>query len=74
MNNYIKYIVLFLMTWSFNVQANPNIKFKTGILIDYHTDKILYELEPDMSIYPASMTKIMTAIMSFDLLKSKKLS
>ena len=74
MKNYIKYIFLFLVTWSVNVQANPNIKFKTGILMDYRTDKVLYELEPDMSIYPASMTKIMTAIIAFDLLKSKKLS
>ena len=74
MNNYLKYIFLLLITWSINAHANPNINLKTGILIDFHTDKILYELEPDMSIYPASMTKIMTAIIAFDLLKSKKLS
>ena len=29
-----------------------------------------YEKEPDRSIYPASMTKIMTAIIAFDLIKS----
>ena len=74
MNNYIKYIFILFITWSLNVSADPKINIKTGILIDYHTDKILYELEPDMSIYPASMTKIMTAIIAFDLLKSKKLS
>ena len=74
MNNFIKYIFLFLITWSSSVQTAPNIDIKTGILIDYHTDKVLYELEPDMSIYPASMTKIMTAIVAFDLLKSKKIS
>jgi len=74
MNNFIKYIFLFLITWSSSVQTTPNIDIKTGILMDYHTDKVLYELEPDMSIYPASMTKIMTAIVAFDLLKSKKIS
>ena len=74
MNNFIKYIFLFLITWSSSVQTAPNIDIKTGILMDYHTDKVLYELEPDMSIYPASMTKIMTAIVAFDLLKSKKIS
>jgi len=74
MNNFIKYFFLFLITWSSSVQTAPNIDIKTGILIDYHTDKVLYELEPDMSIYPASMTKIMTAIVAFDLLKSKKIS
>ncbi len=54
--------------------ANPNIKARTGILIDYHSDEILYELDPDSQIYPASMTKIMTAIVAFDLLKKNKLS
>ena len=73
MNNFIKYIFVLLTIWSFSAQANPKINIKTGILIDYHTDKVLYELEPDMSIYPASMTKIMTAIIAFDLLKSNKL-
>ena len=56
-----------------NSWASPKIDIKTGILIDYHSDKILYELEPDMSIYPASMTKIMTAIIAFDLLKQGKI-
>ena len=74
MNNYIKSIFVFFLTWTISVQAAPNIKIKTGILLDYHTGKILYELEPDMSIYPASMTKIMTAIVAFDLLKTNKLS
>jgi D-alanyl-D-alanine carboxypeptidase (penicillin-binding protein 5/6) len=73
MINCIKYIFVFFITCFSFAQASPDIKIKTGILIDYHTNKILYELEPDMSIYPASMTKIMTAIIAFDLLKSKKL-
>ncbi len=54
--------------------ANPNIQARTGILVDYHSDEILYELDPDSQIYPASMTKIMTAIVAFDLLKKNKLS
>ena len=36
--------------------------------------KLFMKLEPDMSIYPASMTKIMTSIIVFDLLKENKLS
>jgi len=54
--------------------SNPNIQARTGILVDYHSDKILFELDPDSQIYPASMTKIMTAIIAFDLIKAKKLS
>ncbi|MBH90675.1 MAG: D-alanyl-D-alanine carboxypeptidase [Candidatus Marinimicrobia bacterium] len=56
-----------------NLSASPKIEAKTAILMDYNSGKILHELEPDMSIYPASMTKIMTAIVAFDLLKQDKL-
>ena len=74
MNKLSKYTLIILISWFSYVQAKPNINIKTGILIDFHTDKILYELEPDMSIYPASMTKIMTALIAFELLEKKKLT
>ena len=51
----------------------PKIDVKTAILLDFNSNKILYELEPDLSIYPASMTKIMTSIIAFDLLKQGKI-
>ena len=54
--------------------ASPDIKARTAILVDYQSGKILYELEPDHSIHPASMTKIMTAIVTFDLLSKNKIS
>ena len=73
MNKILIFLILYI-TSSFNLFANPNIQARTGILIDYHSDKILYELDPDSQIYPASMTKIMTAIIAFDLLKKNKLS
>ena len=73
MNKFIFIIILF-----FNLivaaTANPNIQARTGILVDYHSDEILFELEPDAPIYPASMTKIMTAIVAIDLIKKNKLS
>ena len=56
-----------------NSWAAPKLDVKTAILMDYNSGKILYELEPDMSIYPASMTKIMTSIIAFDLLKKDKI-
>ena len=40
------------------------------IIQDHHSGKILYEKEADSKIYPASMTKIMTAIITFDMLKN----
>ena len=51
------------------VYSNPTIDARTAILVDFHSDEILYEFDPDTQIYPASMTKIMTSIIAFDLLK-----
>tara|TARA_B100000787_G_scaffold19712_1_gene13588 strand:+ start:4673 stop:5824 length:1152 start_codon:yes stop_codon:yes gene_type:complete len=58
---------LCLSSWG---NANLDIKARTAILQDYHSGEILFIKEPDKSIYPASMTKIMTAIIAFDLIKS----
>ena len=54
--------------------ANFDVKAKTAIIQDYNSGEILYEKEADLSIYPASMTKIMTSIIAFDLIKSGDLS
>ena len=55
-------------------KANFEVNAKTAILQDYLSGKILYEKEADMSIYPASMTKIMTSIIAFELIKKGDLS
>jgi len=68
------FILIISLVLSTKMYANPNIQARTGILIDYHSNEILYEMDPDIEIYPASMTKIMTAIVAFDLLKKNKLS
>ena len=65
------FISLFIFTPSI---ANFDVKARTAILQDYYSEEILYEKEPDRSIYPASMTKIMTSIIAFDLIKSGDLS
>ena len=73
MNKFLILTVIFLSLIS-NLLAKPDILARTAILIDYHSDEILYESDPDAQIYPASMTKIMTSIVAFDLLKKNKLS
>ena len=73
MNNFLLILIL-LLSLTTKLFSNPNIQARTGILVDYHSDEILFELDPDAQIYPASMTKIMTAIVAFDLIKSNKLS
>ena len=67
-------ILILLISLTTKLFSNPNIQARTGILVDYHSDEILFELDPDAQIYPASMTKIMTAIIAFDLIKANKLS
>ena len=73
MNKILIFLVIFLNS-TLLVYATPNIASRTGILVDYHSGEILYELEPDAQIYPASMTKIMTSIVAFDLIKKNKIS
>ncbi len=73
MSKFFVYLLLFV-TLSLNALAAPNILARTGILLDYHSEEILYELDSDAQIYPASMTKIMTAIVAFDLLKKNKIA
>ena len=70
MNKFFILFVVFIII-STKVFANPNLQARTGILVDYHSNEILFELDPDAQIYPASMTKIMTSIVAFDLLKNK---
>jgi serine-type D-Ala-D-Ala carboxypeptidase (penicillin-binding protein 5/6) len=73
--NKIKLITLIIfLVLSFNANAEFEIKARTAILQDFLSGEILYEKEPDKTIYPASMTKIMTAIVTFDLLKRGEIS
>ena len=64
-------ILFFSFTY---LNSAPKIDVKSAILIDYNSDKVLFEKDPDAHIYPASMTKIMTSIIAFDLLKQGKLN
>ena len=74
MINYIKFFIIIFFSSISLANASPNIMARTAILVDFQSGKILYELQPDHSIHPASMTKIMTAIVAFDLLVKKRIS
>ena len=67
-----KFIIIFFVNIFYiqSINANIEINARTAILQDFLSGEILYEKEPDRSIYPASMTKIMTSIIAFDLIKS----
>ena len=69
--------IFILFTIIFFSKANSaefDIKAKTVIIQDYLSGKILFEKEPDLKIFPASMTKIMTTIIAFDLIESGQLT
>ncbi len=66
--------ILITILFTFNSNAEFDIKARTVILQDFLSGEILYEKDPDKSIYPASMTKIMTAMVTFDLIKSGDLN
>ena len=70
--NFIKKItlslfVIFNFTTSF---SQIDVDVDHVIIQDHFSGKVLFERDADDSIYPASMTKIMTAIVAFDLLKN----
>jgi len=66
----IIFVLGFNLIFSNLALANLDVEARTAILQDYLSGEILYEKDPDHSIHPASMTKIMTAIVAFDLIKS----
>ncbi len=69
------YLIFLLILSNFAAQSSEfDVKAKTAILQDYLSGEILYEKEPDLSIFPASMTKIMTSIIAFDLIQKGQLS
>ena len=71
--NLFKTLFLIFIILPFKISA-IEINAKTVILQDYLSGKILYEKDADLRIYPASMTKIMTSVIAFDLLKTGDLS
>ena len=72
----IFYIITILSTLIIvnNASAKFDIKASTAILQDYSSGEILFEKDADREIYPASMTKIMTSIIAFELIEKGDLS
>ena len=66
----LKFLALFVLAiLPLSANAAFDVAARTAILQDFLSGEILYEKDADKSIYPASMTKIMTAIIAFDLIK-----
>ena len=72
---YLKFIIIFII-FVFTKSAFSKIEINADhvILQDHFSGEILYEKNADDEIYPASMTKIMTSIVVFELLKKGETS
>ncbi len=51
----------------------PEVAARAYLLIDVTANQILAAKDPDMAVEPASLTKLMTAYLVFDALKSRKI-
>ena len=69
---FLTFIAFFIFTQI--SYSKIDIEARYVILQDHLSGDILYEKEADARIYPASMTKIMTSIITFDLIKRGELS
>ena len=73
-----KYLKVLLFTITLLFVGTPlksfDIKAPSVILQDFLSGDILFEKDSDREIYPASMTKIMTSIIAFDLLKKGEIT
>ena len=75
----MRHIKIFFIIFIFSLfqqisHSEIEIDARYVIVQDHLSGKILYEQDSDSKIYPASMTKIMTAIVVFDLLKKGETS
>lgn len=53
---------------------DPDIKAKAALLVDSNTGSIVYAKNEHQELYPASLTKIMTALLTLEAVDSGKLS
>ncbi len=68
------FVIFVFLVFPFKSYSEIEIDARYVILQDHFSGKILYEKDADEQIYPASMTKIMTSIVAFDLLKKGETS
>lgn len=65
---------LLVATLALTAAAFADTSRYAAIVIDDSTGKVLHQVNPDASRYPASLTKMMTLYLTFEALESKKLT
>ncbi|RCW71186.1 D-alanyl-D-alanine carboxypeptidase family protein [Pseudorhodoferax soli] len=79
MNRFLKLLVAPLLAVAVSLAAaqapqGPEVAAKAYLLVDVTANQVLLEKDADAPVEPASLTKLMTAYLVFDALKSKKLT
>ena len=76
--NFLRVCVVLLAGWSTSAFAQtpepPEIAAKAYLLIDVTAGQVLAQRQADAVVEPASLTKLMTAYLVFDALRTKKIS
>lgn len=81
-NKSLSYLFVFLVMMTFitiqplqaKAEEGLNIEAESAILVDAETGKILYAKNPDMTLPPASMTKMMTEYLVLEAIESGDIS
>ena len=77
MKRLFKAVLIALSLWSLAAQAQmpqpPEVAARAYLLIDVTANQVLAAKDADMAVEPASLTKLMTAYLVFEALKSRKL-
>ena len=70
------WIVILTMAFSSFLYADDSLDLecKSAILMDFSTGKVIYEMNPHEKLEPASVTKIMTMLLTMEALDSGKIS
>ena len=72
---YILITILFVVTVNASpIPPAPEVNVKSYVLLDFDSGMILASSNEDLTLPPASITKIMTAYIAFTELKEKNIS
>ena len=67
-------ITALFLTPAASAQEAPELHSKAALLMDANTGAVVYAKNEHDELYPASLTKIMTALLTLDAIKAGKLS
>src|SRR5674476_54988 len=78
MKNIIYLIILALViscvpnNYAYALTSTPQITAEAGVIIDANTGLVLFDKNKDVKLEPASITKVMTALLALENLDMKK--